>query len=121
MYVDGDWCTKYVWKPDFDGALGISFAEIYWEIPADAPQGIYRICHYGTRKTLMGTLEWLSYHIPDWWVFDMFGSLAAGLFVQTLRLIASLSETFSVELESLNLGRKKDFHGCSRSFLLQSS
>jgi hypothetical protein len=38
MYIDGDWCTKYIWKPDFDRALGISFAGIYWEIPEDTPQ-----------------------------------------------------------------------------------
>ncbi|XP_070539275.1 neutral ceramidase-like [Ptychodera flava] len=30
---------------------GESLAEIVWEIPGDAPIGVYRICHYGTAMT----------------------------------------------------------------------
>jgi Neutral/alkaline non-lysosomal ceramidase, C-terminal len=120
LYVDGDWSTKYVWKSDVD-ALGVSFAEIYWTIPGDAEQGTYRICHFGTRKTWIGDLEWLTYHTPDWWSFDMFGSLAAGFFFQCIRLLASISESFNLVLSEWTIGWYKDFHGCSRVFLVSST
>lgn len=118
VYVDGDWCTKYVWKSDVD-VLGISFAEIYWSIPSETQQGIYRICHYGTRRTLFGDLNWLAYHTPDWWAFDMFGSMAAGVLAQLVRLLARISDSFAVALGSWEVGHLKDFHGCSRSFLVK--
>lgn len=120
LYVDGDWCTKYVWKSDVD-ILGVSFAEIYWTIPLNAQQGIYRICHDGTRRTLFGDLNWIAYHTPDWWAFDMFGSMAAGILAQLVRLFARLSDSFADALSSWEVGHLKDFHGCSRSFLVTVS
>ena len=120
LYVDGDWCTKYIWKSDVD-ILGVSFAELYWEIPSDAKQGIYRICHYGTRRTLLGDIDWMAYHTPDWWAFDMFGSMAAGILAQLVKLLARISDSFAIELNSWEIGHLKDFHGCSRSFLVKVS
>jgi neutral ceramidase len=122
VYVDGDWCTKYVWRPleDVGTTLGISFAEMYWDIPQNQEQGIYRICHYGTRKTWIGDLEWLSLHIPDWMSTDLFGSMAAGLLLQGMRFFAHFSENFDMTMATWmeSVGRMKDFQGCSSSFLV---
>lgn len=122
VYVDGDWCTKYVWRPleDVGTTLGISFADLYWDIPLDQEQGIYRLCHFGTRKTWIGNLEWLSVHIPDWMSTDFFGSMAAGLALQGMRFFAHFSDSFGMTMEAWleSLGRKRDFQGCSRSFLI---
>lgn len=120
LYVDGDWVTKFVWNSDID-ALGFSFAEIYWTIPPEAKQGIYRICHFGTRRTLIGDFEWLGYHTPDWWSFDMFGSIAAGILAQIVRLLARVSDSFAMALNSWEVGHLKDFQGCSHSFLVKAT
>jgi neutral ceramidase len=125
MYVDGDWCTKYIWKPleDIGTTLGISFAEVYWDIPLHEEQGIFRICHYGTRKTWIGDLEWMYFHIPDCMSTDLFGSMAAGLALQGVRFFSRTLDSFGMMVESWmdSVGRKKDFQGCSRSFLVSSS
>jgi neutral ceramidase len=125
VYVDGDWCTKYIWKPleDVGITLGISFAEVYWEIPQHEEQGIYRICHYGTRKTWIGDMEWLTYHLSDWMTTELCGSMAAGLVLQGVRFLTRIFESFGMTVESCmdSIGRKKDFQGCSRSFLVSSS
>lgn len=66
-FVDGDWCTKFEWEGNV--YLGYSYAIISWIIPHDVSTGIYRICHYGTRKKMItddselsdgSTLEWGS-------------------------------------------------------------
>jgi len=113
LYVDGDWCTKYVWKSDVVGLFGISFAEMYWQIPSDATPGTYRICHEGTRKTLIGDVEWLAFYAPDWWLLETFGSMAAGLLAQGIKLLGSLSGS----IERWQFGYK-DFYGCSSSFVV---
>ncbi|KAG7339665.1 neutral/alkaline non-lysosomal ceramidase [Nitzschia inconspicua] len=125
VYVDGDWCTKYVWRPlqDVGTILGISFAELYWNVPQDQEQGIYRICHYGTRKTWMGNFEWVFLHLPESLSTDLFGSMAAGVILQGMRFFARVSERFGMTVESWmeTFGRTKDFDGCSRSFLVSKT
>ena len=119
-YNDGDWSTRFFWKGGGVANFGVSFAEISWEIPNETQQGIYRICHYGTRKTVIGDLEWMSMHIPDWLISDAFGSLAAGLALNLIKLASSLSENVELMFRGLNKwSRVKDFEGCSRSFLVK--
>lgn len=121
IYVDGDWSTSFFWKSSID-SFGVSFAEISWEIPHDAPQGIYRVCHFGTRKTILGGLDWMIMHAPDWWLLDGFGSIAAGVLVQTVRALEALSESVRWAVGALDhLFHKKDFSGCTRSFLVHAA
>ena len=121
-FVDGDWSTRFFWKGGGVDNFGVSFAEISWAIPDDAQQGIYRICHYGTRKTLVGDLEWISTHIPDWLVSDAFGSMAAGTVLNLLKMAGSLSVDVRLIFRGLEKwSRKKDFEGCSRSFLVKTA
>jgi len=47
--TDNDWQTLYRWKR-IDGFWGTSRAEISWNIPADTPNGTYRIHHNGAYK-----------------------------------------------------------------------
>jgi neutral ceramidase len=119
MYVDGDWCTKYVWNsPQLE--LGISFAEMYWDIPDEAPAGQYRMCHYGTRKTWVGAyLEgWSLQYVPDWAYMDnLLGSMAAGWLWRLLRFLATVVEPVGDTIQQiLEMGRLKDFEGCSKTF-----
>lgn len=67
-FVDGDWCTKFDWEGNV--YLGYSYATISWTIPSDALTGMYRICHYGTRKKMItdnptlsdgSTVDWGSF------------------------------------------------------------
>jgi hypothetical protein len=100
--------------------MDVSFAEIFWEIPIEAPQGIYRICHFGTRKTILGDVEWLSMHAPDWWTLDAFGSMAVGVLLQIVRLGVLLSENVRLAWSGLKGSYTRDFSGCSRSLLVRS-
>ena len=121
-FVDGDWSTRFFWKGGGVENFGVSFAEISWAIPDDSQQGIYRICHYGTRKTLVGDLEWMSIHTPDWLVSDAFGSMAAGFLMNLLKLVGSLSENVQSIFRGLaRWSHVKDFEGCTRSFLVKKA
>ena len=117
-YVDGDWSTRFFWKADL-AFFGVSFAEISWHIPNDASQGIYRICHYGTRKTILGDLEWLSMHLPDFWTLDHFGSIAVGVLIQAVKIAEYMFENVRFALHGVGRRHTKDFHGCSKSFLVR--
>ena len=119
-YSDGDWSTSFFWHPSVD-FLGASFARISWEIPNDATQGLYRICHYGTRKTLFGGAEWMTINSPDWLSIDGFGSIALGILIQALKIFEILSEYVRSAIDGLSRFQTKDFDGCSRSFLVRSS
>jgi neutral ceramidase len=118
--VDGDWSTSFFWKSSLD-SFGVSFAEISWEIPSDAPQGIYRVCHFGTRKTIFASFESMALYIPDWWLLDGLGSIAAGVLVQAAKLVYAVSENVRWAFSGLDLSHTKDFSGCSRSFLVHGS
>jgi neutral ceramidase len=119
-YVDGDWSTRFVWKGGEVSSYGVSFAEIFWEIPHDTPQGIYRICHYGTRRTFIGNVEWMLMHAPGWWILDAFGSMAIGISIQAIRLADSFYAPLSRMLRSLSFSTTRDFSGCSKGFLVRS-
>eukprot|EP00815_Leptocylindrus_aporus_P005578 CAMPEP_0116054652 /NCGR_PEP_ID=MMETSP0322-20121206/2931_1 /TAXON_ID=163516 /ORGANISM="Leptocylindrus danicus var. apora, Strain B651" /LENGTH=730 /DNA_ID=CAMNT_0003538089 /DNA_START=98 /DNA_END=2289 /DNA_ORIENTATION=+ len=63
-YVDGDWCTKFAWHSE-PNQLGKSIAKITWNVPDDEVEGIYRICHYGTRKLPIREAEILMRSVLD--------------------------------------------------------
>jgi neutral ceramidase len=50
VYTDDDWCTRFAWTQPKKALMSESLATITWEIPADAPAGLYRIQHYGSYK-----------------------------------------------------------------------
>lgn len=118
-YVDGDWCTKFHWN-GAESLLGISYAEIYWDIPVEAASGTYRICHYGARKRLFSEAEIAAYRSPDWMTSTAFGSAAFGLFLNTFTFATSMSHKLR---DSLNIGRPKikEFSGCTKSFVVSDS
>ena len=119
-YVDGDWCTKFRWD-SHASLLGISFADIYWDIPRETPHGLYRICHYGARKRLLSAAAIGLFEAPDWLTTNSFGSAFAGLLVAVLKLAVSFSEKLRSHLD---LGRRQrivEFSGCSKTFLVKAS
>lgn len=119
IYVDSDWCTQYRWKGG-DGYLGVSFAEIHWNIPKETTTGLYRICHNGTRNTIIGVIEMSLDHIPGWMVSSLLGSYAINIVLQIARMALYLSHSLRrATTEKLAHFHYKDFHGCSRAFLVR--
>ena len=117
IYVDGDWCTKYIWRGE---SLGVSFADIKWETTDDTQPGLHRICHYGTRKTLLGEASTSLLHVPDWLVTTGLGSAAASVAMHVARLVASLSHVIHRKLGvAVSRTRYKVFNGCSKTFLVR--
>ncbi|GMI11553.1 hypothetical protein TrLO_g7489 [Triparma laevis f. longispina] len=59
-YVDGDWCTKFMWEGGV-GHAGQSTASVEWDLSeakeAGLEEGDYRICYFGTRKHATGNFE----------------------------------------------------------------
>lgn len=118
VYVDGDWCTKYVHRGS--SFTGVSFADIIWNVPAETPQGLYRVCHYGTRKRLLGFTGSSFFHVPDWVLTNLVGSIGGGLLLQLAREASTLSETVRQSISRyLSRTRYKDFEGCSKTFLVR--
>ena len=108
-YVDGDWCTRFVWEGNL--YLGTSFAHITWTIPKDVQSGQYRICHYGTRKSLWDRN----------FVFEMLenvniGSAAVQGFAYLFDSATSFLSPFRRGLEYVMGSHLKDFQGCSSTF-----
>jgi len=117
-YVDSDWCTQFHWKGGIEH-WGVSFAEVFWTIPPDSATGLYRICHYGTRKTLIGELEMFLYRVPAWLTTNVFGSYAVNMVLQSLRFAVHLSRFVRKKTDNkLAHSRLRDFEGCSRTFLV---
>lgn len=118
LYVDGDWCTEFRWYGGV-GHFGISFAEIAWDIPKESATGLYRVCHFGTQRTVRGVLLMFLFRIPGWVTSNVLGSRATDLVFQTFEFVATqfdLVRRFHRHLiETL---RMQDFHGCSRTFLV---
>jgi neutral ceramidase len=114
-FVDGDWCTKYVWNGE-ESMLGISFAEIYWEIPAETSPGVYRICHYGARKKLFFEVEALAFRAPNWMAVNTLGSAFAGFLISGIKLYVSLCKRMHWCAMPLETARIEEFSGCSDSF-----
>jgi neutral ceramidase len=118
IYVDSDWCTLFRWKGGC-GYWGTSFAEISWNIPDNTPQGLYRICHRGTRKTLLGQFEEALYRAPASLTTDFMGSYAVNMILQVLKLSINFSTCLMQTFErALAFSRTSDFEGCSRTFLV---
>jgi len=119
-YVDGDWCTRFFWNGGDIDSYGVSFAEISWDIPDDAEQGIYRICNFGTRKTMIANVEWMLAHAPGWWLLDAFGSMFVGITIEVIRTVAYFYEPLSDFLSNLSFPREAEFSRCSKSFLVRT-
>jgi neutral ceramidase len=128
-YVDGDWCTKFIWKGDGGEALlGISYARIEWDIPSDAPPGKYRICHYGTRKHLITSIlpdSWQSFsnRYASWSNGAKGSTIISGMSTAVVRLILEMVAAIDTKLTSakylwneLQRSRYQDFEGCSSTF-----
>lgn len=116
-YVDGDWCTKYIWK----GGISYwesSFAEIHWKIPEDEPRGIYRVCHFGSRRTALGYAAAILTHTPGWLRTNLIGSRAINLIIDGLQLAVSSSETMKSLMRMLSPLESHEFEGCSNPFLV---
>jgi len=111
--TDADWDTKYIWKGGVT-YLGMSFAEIHWNIAQGTPQGIYRLCHAGTRRTLLGHVGEFLYQAPD------FGQLSYGvnLLVATARALYRQFQWARNLLHRKHIHHLRDFEGCSSSFLV---
>jgi len=112
-YVDGDWCTRFIWE-NASTLFGISYARIIWEIPSEAEEGTYRICHYGTAKRIRNLASWISSYIPEfsnWFVIYIYkASLKLFTFMDT-RLHSFLqfwSSTLTAHMQ--------EFEGCTRPF-----
>ncbi|CAB9514030.1 Neutral ceramidase [Seminavis robusta] len=123
MYVDGDWCTKFVWNGDA-ALFGISFAEIHWQIPPDTPLGQYRICHFGARKTLFSEAEaLLGFEAPEWLSSSTVGSALEALLSSGVKLFHSICQRLGSCVEPLQVERSRiiEFSGCSRPFLVKEA
>jgi neutral ceramidase len=120
IYVDGDWCTKFYWKGGGLEHFATSFAEIYWKIPNETIQGLYRICHFGTRKTLLAQVELALITAPDWLTSNLLGSAAVSMMLINVELAIAVSGRVRGWFESVGGPRLKEFHGCSRTFLVRS-
>lgn len=120
VFVDGDWCTRFIWKGSVT-SLGISFAQIEWDIPVESEQGLYRICHYGTRKTIIGDSEEPFVRTPDWVISSNTGSTAVASVVQAFRYALAATHYVHEKLSFLGWSRYRDFSGCSKTFLVRAT
>ena len=111
--TDADWDTKYKWKGGWN-YFGTSFAEIHWTIAKDTPRGIYRICHYGTRRTFLGNTGGVLYHLPD----TLGGSAMLNVVLSTARLVLEISDGVRSLFGHRHFHHFREFHGCSSSFLV---
>lgn len=115
VHVDHDWCTRFHWK---EQPWGFSFAEISWEIPPETPRGLYRICHFGTRRTILGGLQEAIARAPSWTTINALGSPVFDFLLQTFKLVARYSSYARHLVDNVAAPVTKDFHGCTRTFLV---
>ncbi|CAL4067282.1 unnamed protein product, partial [Meganyctiphanes norvegica] len=54
--TDASWSTRFVWER-ISSLLGTSSATVYWDVPEETPEGIYRIVHTGHYKTLFRGID----------------------------------------------------------------
>jgi Neutral/alkaline non-lysosomal ceramidase, C-terminal len=122
QYVDGDWCTQYHWKGGWSSERfywGNSFANITWTIPDDTPSGMYRICHFGTRQTILGTFSLSLSHWPSLWLATtIIGLQPISLAMHMLNTAYRFSDRVRQTLQHVRIRPTKEFHGCSRTFLV---
>jgi len=53
--TDSHWETKFYWRRHENIELEESYATIEWNIPSTTELGTYRIRHFGTKKSILGT------------------------------------------------------------------
>jgi len=112
-YVDGDWCTRFIWE-NASTLFGISYARIIWEIPSEAEEGTYRICHYGTAKRIRNLASWISSYIPEFsnrFVIYIY-TVSLKLFTFMDTRLHSFLQFWSSSLPA----HMQEFKGCTRSF-----
>ena len=123
QFVDDDWCTQYHWRGGWSSERfywGNSFANITWTIPNDTPTGMYRICHFGTRQTIFGTLgSSLSHGPAGWLTATLLGFQPIALPIHMLNTAYHFSDKVRQMVQQLKIEPQKDFHGCSRTFLVR--
>eukprot|EP00934_Nitzschia_sp_Nitz4_P002185 Nitzschia sp. Nitz4//scaffold170_size48074//31888//34729//NITZ4_007109-RA/size48074-snap-gene-0.37-mRNA-1//1//CDS//3329538652//2185//frame0 len=119
VFVDGDWCTQYKWKSDII-QLGSSLAEITWSIPAEAEEGVYRICHFGTRKTLISKTERFLKRLRGWFSMYILGPVGGSIFNQGVEISSYVSSNQGNTEVDEWLYRLIDFSGCSSNFAVQA-
>lgn len=118
IFNDGDWCTRFHWRGGLS-KLESSFADIFWDIPAGTVPGIHRICHFGTRKSLIRFSEAVLRVIPTWMLDNAVGSVAVSLVIATTSFLSSRSKSVKHFLEGeLRHLQHREFAGCTRSFLV---
>ncbi|CAI9783625.1 unnamed protein product [Fraxinus pennsylvanica] len=55
-YDDDDFCLRFIWSRPAK-LCPISYATIEWRIPETAASGVYRISHFGSSKSLLGSIK----------------------------------------------------------------
>ncbi|KAL2493667.1 Neutral/alkaline non-lysosomal ceramidase [Forsythia ovata] len=55
-YDDDDFCLRFIWSRPAK-LCPISHATIEWRIPETAASGVYRISHFGSAKSLLGSIK----------------------------------------------------------------
>ncbi|KAG8494317.1 hypothetical protein CXB51_012106 [Gossypium anomalum] len=50
VYDDDDFCLYFKWNVTVDNGSLYGLATIEWEVPEDAPSGVYRLRHFGSSK-----------------------------------------------------------------------
>ena len=58
-YDDDDWSVKMEWKRPLL-VSPLSFATVVWQIPEAAPQGVYRLRHFGAYKHILGEVKYYT-------------------------------------------------------------
>jgi neutral ceramidase len=116
LYVDGDWCTKLIWK---GGYLAETFADIHWDILDTTNQGLYRICHFGARKTLLGLVVAGLLRSSSWFALTALGSPIFSWVLSAVNVFATVSYQLRRLVDgSLHRIRLEEFQGCSKTFLV---
>lgn len=55
-YDDDDFCLRFIWSRPAK-LCPVSYATIEWRIPETAASGVYRISHFGSSKSLLGSIK----------------------------------------------------------------
>ncbi|KAG0620919.1 hypothetical protein M758_4G254800 [Ceratodon purpureus] len=56
MHDDDDWSVKFSWSRHLKYST-YSFAQVEWTVPETAPEGVYRIRHFGAYKHFLGSVK----------------------------------------------------------------
>ena len=58
-YDDDDWSVRMEWKRPL-AVSPLSFATVVWQIPDTAPQGVYKLRHFGAYKHILGGVKYFT-------------------------------------------------------------